>query len=412
MKKQSASQIGKFLVQYPSLAKIYSDRRFSLDADSTVSIRFQRTDTDFMYYKPRNFYSSGRGYIFRSDMPDLRGTRNEHLYACTDYHSIVGEILPSEFDEKSLVIKDVFNKLRGHFTSDAVSYLILVTKTVWYNSPSEQEKEADVTFGTFHHAEVEMILYPKPKKMSWQELVDKATKIKDETENAYKFPPKKTPALPRIHQLLRAGARIHGFSSGGGLRVVYTGELVEAPDFYGEAPTLEEALKYLEEDILLGHLPYEEFYGKLHPHYLTGTSMCTSNIDAHVRMGHTFDATWEKDHFQVIIYGYTHTETPKDIEKACREFPGIPFLWHERGYEFISVYGKFIFANGEPALTTNCLNQEKYPGRGDAFFYRSKLTGTGSNIWQAFQSAINATPEEIRRDQQTSNPTPNDDELD
>jgi hypothetical protein len=88
----------------------------------------------------------------------------------------------------------------------------------------------------------------------------------------------------------KASNHIHAFRSGGGLRILRLERDKELVG-YGEAPNFDTALEYLEEDVAAGGHNYEDVYGenKLHPHYLTGTTKTSSNIDRWLLSGNSFD---------------------------------------------------------------------------------------------------------------------------
>src|SRR3989344_9530066 len=95
--------------------------------------------------------------------------------------------------------------------------------------------------------------------------------------------------LVGLGQALAEGSKIHGFLSGGGLRVVIVKSKQKLRG-YGEHPSVDEALIHANEDFLAGGRPYKEVYGKVHTHYLTGSRDTTSPLDAWLRQGNTFDA--------------------------------------------------------------------------------------------------------------------------
>lgn len=92
-----------------------------------------------------------------------------------------------------------------------------------------------------------------------------------------------------VQQALDSVARLHTFRSGGGLRVVRLerdGTLVG----YGEHPNIEDAMSHADEDYLAGGRKYKQVYGKIYPHYLTGSSHASSILDSWISRGFTVDA--------------------------------------------------------------------------------------------------------------------------
>ena len=63
-----------------------------------------------------------------------------------------------------------------------------------------------------------------------------------------------------IEDVLKAGYKLHAFSSGGRLRVLYFEKKGEQK-FYGESINIYEALRILKDDIKFGGRKYKEVYG-------------------------------------------------------------------------------------------------------------------------------------------------------
>lgn len=94
-------------------------------------------------------------------------------------------------------------------------------------------------------------------------------------------------------------AKLHAFRSGGGLRVLYIKEINNKKNDslgYGEAPQFSEAVQHLDEDLAAGGRPYKEVYGKIYPHYLTGTSEIEEGrlggLDWWLLCGRSFDISY------------------------------------------------------------------------------------------------------------------------
>lgn len=105
-----------------------------------------------------------------------------------------------------------------------------------------------------------------------------------------------------LEEALRAGCRMHAFSSGGGLRVVRierSGKSVA----YGEHPYINEALRIAAEDYKAGGRAYQDVYGKIEKEYLTGDPCPNSDLDMWVRKGSTFDAWFEDELFVFELKG-------------------------------------------------------------------------------------------------------------
>ena len=103
------------------------------------------------------------------------------------------------------------------------------------------------------------------------------------------------PNYPCLEKSIWAGARLHAFRSGGGLRVVSINDSDDPG--YGEHPYIYEALQYAEDDAKAGGRPYKEVYGKLHDHYLTGDSTPAGGLDAWTLTGRSWDITFKDGKF-------------------------------------------------------------------------------------------------------------------
>ena len=79
---------------------------------------------------------------------------------------------------------------------------------------------------------------------------------------------------------------------------------------YGEHPSVEPALEHAAEDFKAGGRSYGEVYGKLHPHYWTGSATPSSPLDEWILGGSTFDAWEDGDQLVVELKGYDDDINP------------------------------------------------------------------------------------------------------
>ena len=117
--------------------------------------------------------------------------------------------------------------------------------------------------------------------------------------------------LDNLHKALEDGATLHGFRSGGGLRVfrVDNGPVLLG---YGEHPQAQDALAHTE--LWLEKCPeYEDFYGKKFPHYYTGSSSSGNCVlDQWLLKGNTIDVT-QKGGIVVVQLNGDRLLDPKPI---------------------------------------------------------------------------------------------------
>jgi hypothetical protein len=124
--------------------------------------------------------------------------------------------------------------------------------------------------------------------------------------------------LNGLEKALTEGCTLTGFISGGGLRVIRVLNK-EKLCGYGEHPRVEEALSHANEDFLAGGRPYKEVYGKLKPHYLTGLSKYTSELDSWMLNGGKIQAYKQGENYLVelkISYFPTYAKTYSGQQKV------------------------------------------------------------------------------------------------
>ncbi len=196
--------------------------------------------------------------------------------------------------------------------------------------------------------------------------------------------------LSGIEEALKEGCHLHGFRSGGGLRVIRiekNGEL----NGYGEHPNVEEALSYANEDFLAGGREYKDVYGKLKPHYWTGSQTKTSSLDAWLLRGNTIDSYVQKGNFIVELRGYAQTEIPAEVRAQVRK-TGRPIVWMHRGFTYET--SQSCFSNGEPCdgESTRILksSEDKNRSAADPWLYRIRKTGKAKEFFKAVHKAFEA----------------------
>lgn len=190
-----------------------------------------------------------------------------------------------------------------------------------------------------------------------------------------------------LERSLRDGAKMHAFRSGGGLRVVRIENPAKKGDDkligYGESVNVDEALQHVAEDYQAGGREYEEVYGKIHPHYLTGSNEAPSPLDAFIFQGHTFDAWADGGEYVVQLGGLEMVHTPKHIVK---EGMTKAITWKDRGFTYETAPSKF--PNGERCTSTSVI--DAVPGK-DPWSYSFTQTGRAKRLKDAFDAALAAS---------------------
>ena len=194
-----------------------------------------------------------------------------------------------------------------------------------------------------------------------------------------------------VERGLRGGSKLHGFRSGGGLRVLS----MEGPfKGYGEHPHIADAMRILAEDLDAGGRAYADVYGPVHVHYLTGASEPADLLDARMLRGDTIDAAGRDDGITVEIRGYREHETPDDIVRAARS--GIVTRWTDtRGVTFEAT--PCTFANGGVGCQVRAVERPvgMFPHR--AFMWQTVQRGHAGSLTDAIAAALAAPPLEEQR---------------
>jgi hypothetical protein len=197
-------------------------------------------------------------------------------------------------------------------------------------------------------------------------------------------------AFKGIQKSLEVGCRLHGFLSGGGLRVIRI-EKDGKLRGYGEHPNVEGALQHADEDYLAGGRPYNQVYGGLKLHYLTGTSMASSVLDQWFLAGRTIDALKKDDLILVELIGRGQTKIPDWVfEEVSKTKEAV--IWKHRNYTYQS--DSSIFLNGKFCVSTSVIGGVIKNGA-DPWFYPVKKTGFAKDFSSALDLAILAEEIEV-----------------
>ena len=199
--------------------------------------------------------------------------------------------------------------------------------------------------------------------------------------------------LQGIETALQTGCRLHSFLSGGGLRVIRLETENRVLKGYGEHPHVDDALAHANEDYLAGGRDYYEVYGEngKYPHYLTGSTSTTSELDAWVRQGRTFDAWWENDQFVLELHGMQDIHAPKELHERVLA-TGKREIWEDRGFRYEITRSKL--ANGT-GTSMSCLNPRK--NGITHFMYNFTKNGRGKTFAEALTAAFAAEQVEVTK---------------
>lgn len=198
----------------------------------------------------------------------------------------------------------------------------------------------------------------------------------------------RTESLSLIEADLRKnGGKVHGFRSGGGLRVLRI-DRAKGKSYYAEAPQFDEALIHLAEDIEAGGRTYKQAYGGIYPHYWTGDSKPSSEVDGKFLLqGRAVDVTFEDGKFVATSIVLEHVKAPEGYEERAQA--GETLRWKSRGFEY-EIRGS-SFPNGEKCTTTSVVSGRKKNGA-DPWFVNQLYSAEADTIEQALGSLPGATP--------------------
>lgn len=393
MSRKTKARITELTKNFPILEHIQLDWRWREQKrwrKPKTRIHVQLADSEAMHLQARNCSYHGRAYLMGKD--DERGAKFEYLIAVDWDDREIAKLL-WERGELEKMSKDIFKIVQP----EKVSHLVFVSAVEWYRPPTKEQEAEDISFGTEKTGvELEVIIYRKPKGKTFQELIETADREKKERDEAYKHFPKEMPELIGIHKALLEGCRMHAFLSGGGLRVIRL-EIGEVLKGYGEHPHVEEALRHSDEDFLAGKRERKNVYGKLYPHYLTGATLPTSNLDAWIRRGNTFDSWQEGDEIVFQLKGYAHTEAPEEVNKKLESLEnGESVLWKKRGFTYSSAKGVSLEGRGSPFVGTTVVDSPIGKNIGSPWMYSVSKTGRGRNFWDAVRNAFAAEEIEVK----------------
>ena len=207
----------------------------------------------------------------------------------------------------------------------------------------------------------------------------------------------------KLTAALLKGHFLHGFCSGGGLRVFRMekggkdGKLIG----YGEHPNALEALSLLAEDLSKLGRAYRSVYGKLYPHYLTGSSTPQGALDERILQGDSIDATAEGGQVVVVVAGYSEYHASKEILDRARAEPDSPVRHENRGCVFATVYHYDVLAGDRypSGWTTSVVSLPKDMKHHRATMWRSTQTGRADTFFTALEKALVAPEVEVEDSQ-------------
>lgn len=207
----------------------------------------------------------------------------------------------------------------------------------------------------------------------------------------------------KLTAALLKGHFFHGFRSGGGLRVFRVekggkeGKLIG----YGEHPHAMEALSLLAKDLSALGRAYKSVYGKLHPHYLTGSSSPQNELDSRILSGDSVDAYAKNGKIVFVVSGYSEYHATEETLAQAKKRPGFGVIHENRGCKFETVY-HYDPAYGDRypnGWVTSVVSLPEGMKHHRATMWRSAQTGTADTLFAAMEKAFVAPEVEVEDSQ-------------
>lgn len=201
--------------------------------------------------------------------------------------------------------------------------------------------------------------------------------------------------------LHRKDCSLHGFRSGGGLRVFrleQKGKLLG----YGEHPHALESLSLMIEDLGVLARSYKAVYGKTRPHYLTGSSEPQLNrqygvLDAWILEGNTLDASIKDQKIEVVLSGYSQYHASPEILERAKLQPEVPVRHENRGCVFETTYHYDPLAGDRypTGFFTSVVSLPEGMKHHRATMWHSNQTGRADTFFAAMELAFAAPETEL-----------------
>lgn len=189
-----------------------------------------------------------------------------------------------------------------------------------------------------------------------------------------------------VKEALQDGYKLHGFTSGGRLRVLTLEKGKQK--YYGEGVDFYAALRILGDDVVAGGRKYKDVYGegKIEPAYWTGRYPDNGDaVDTWFYQGHGFDAYWEDGKVIVKLIKRNLLRTPSSIVTMVTRW-GKCVEWKFKDYETV-----YVSAVGERG---GCSTSAEGDGS-DPWFKEIVFEGRGNDLSVAITNAMSQTEKEL-----------------
>lgn len=189
-----------------------------------------------------------------------------------------------------------------------------------------------------------------------------------------------------IEEALQDGYKLHGFTSGGRLRVLTLEKGKQT--YYGEGVDFYAALRILGDDVIAGGRKYKDVYGegKIEPAYWTGRYPDNGDaVDTWFYQGHDFDVIWEDGQIVVKLVKKNVVRTPKLILSTVIKW-GKKVKWKFKEYD--NIYVSSLGDRGGCTTTSDDTGS-------DPWFKKTPIEGRAHDLSVAMINAFAQTEKEL-----------------
>lgn len=184
-----------------------------------------------------------------------------------------------------------------------------------------------------------------------------------------------------VENALSPKKKLHGFRSGGGLRVLTLGN-----QFYAESHSFPEAFRILAEDIRAGGRPYKEVYGPIETPFYTGSVVASDPVDEKLLRGFSVDVYRAGSDFVCEMNGFADTQIPLEVYWRAQKTGETQVHTDERG-EYFFVTPGFSEDGAYTGSEVRARNPGVYVSCWPALY-----RGTGATVQEALMAACWSSP--------------------
>lgn len=197
-----------------------------------------------------------------------------------------------------------------------------------------------------------------------------------------------------LETAIKRGNTLRMLRTSGGLHVVRI-ERGEELVAYGEHPLSLDAMSHAAEEYLSGPRPYSQVYGKMKPHYVTGTTEQFWPLDSWLQRGRKLRVELINNEFVAHLFGHEELRLSKEIRE--RAVLGEIVAWRSRRrlYEASPDPSIRCEKTGRPAIVVKVIEREKGEDAQHDSCWPVEKVGHSKTIALSIERACAATENEV-----------------